>query len=327
MPGSQCLKRQVRLALRELGVPMGTRTKKVTALLADACRERGASEEAAEACSKAMADSLTDDTLLFLSGKEVEAFSKYAEEKGFDSKFGIAKQELEKLSESDLKKYYEKLGKELAKISTRDFNPGVDALDIALFGRMVAKSAVMNIEAASSFSHAISTHKVNNEVEFFTALDDRPEEQGSSHMGSLEFNAATYYRYISLDLGQLAQSLEADQLKAAIDAFTKALFMAIPDARQTTMSGASPWDYARVLVRRGQRLQVPFEAPIKAQGSGYLEPSKAALNDYLDKKEKMVGSLFGKQGDYRWGDDEAFSLDDLSGALQGHVDSLADQAA
>jgi len=304
---SQCWKRQVRLALRELGVPMGTRTKKVTALLAEACRERGAGEEAAEACGKAMADSLTDDTLLFISDSEAQAFADHAAEKDFDA--GKIKD------------------KELFKLAKKVMNPAVDALDIALFGRMVAKAPELNVEAASAFSHAISTHKVNNEVEFFTALDDHASEPGSSHMGSLEFNAATYYRYISLDLGQLAQSLEADQLKTAIDAFTKALFVAIPDARQTTMSGASPWDFARVLVRRGQRLQVPFEAPIKAQGDGYLAPSKAALNDYLDQKEKMVGSLFGKQGDYCWGDDEGFSLDDLSAALQGHVDSLADQAA
>ena len=304
---SQCWKRQVRLALRDLGVPMGTRTKKVTALLSAACQAQGAGEEAAEACGKAMADSLTDDTLLFLSDSEAQAFAEYAAEQEFNA--------------SKVK------DKELFKIAKKVMNPALDALDIALFGRMVAKAPELNVEAASAFSHAISTHKVNNEVEFFTALDDHASEPGSSHMGSLEFNAATYYRYISLDLGQLAQSLEADQLKAAIDAFTKALFLAIPDARQATMSGASPWDYARVMVRKGQRLQVPFEAPVKAQGGGYLEPSKVALNDYLDSKEKMVGSLFGKQGDYRWGEDEDFSLDDLSAALQSHVDGLTDQAA
>ncbi|MDA6076186.1 type I-E CRISPR-associated protein Cas7/Cse4/CasC [Edwardsiella anguillarum] len=48
---------------------------------------------------------------------------------------------------------------------------------------MVAKAADMNVEAAASFSHAISTHKVANEVEFFTALDDRQDEPGSAHMG------------------------------------------------------------------------------------------------------------------------------------------------
>lgn len=304
---SQCWKRQVRLALRDLGVRMGTRTKKVTALLAGACREKGVDEEAGEACGKAIADCLTDDTLLFISDTEANALADYAAELDFDA--GKVKDTA------------------VHKLVSQVMNPAIDALDIALFGRMVAKAPDLNVEAASAFSHAISTHKVNNEVEFFTALDDHASEPGSSHMGSLEFNAATYYRYVSLDLGQLSQSLEPDQLKSAIDAFTKALFVAIPDARQSTMSGASPWDYARVLVRRGQRLQVPFDAPISASGDGYLEPSKAALNDYLDKKEKMVGSLFGKDGDYRWGDDEDFSLDDLSSALQAHVGGPTDQAA
>ena len=87
---------------------------------------------------------------------------------------------------------------------------------------------------AASFAHAISTHRVSNEVEFFTALDDLQEEPGSAHMGSLEFNSATYYRYVSLDLGQLAHSLgiahsgNTDDLKKAIAAFTQALFVAVP---------------------------------------------------------------------------------------------------
>src|SRR5690606_22725177 len=149
--------------------------------------------------------------------------------------------------------------KDLAKVAKKALNPAVDALDIALFGRMVAKAAEMNVEAAASFSHAISTHKVSNEVEFFTALDDLQTEPGSAHMGSLEFNSATYYRYISLDLGQLAQTLGEDDMTRAVEAFTNALFVAVPNARQTTQSGASPWEFSRVLLRRGQRRQVPFE--------------------------------------------------------------------
>jgi CRISPR system Cascade subunit CasC len=108
-------------------------------------------------------------------------------------------------------------------------------------------------------------------------------------------------------------------LKQAIAAFTKALFMAVPNARQTTQSGASPWEFARVLVRKGQRLQAPFEQPIKAHGDGFLAPSIEALKSYLDKKEKLTGSLFGKQGCYDWGEDENFSVDDLIAKLQSHV--------
>jgi len=156
-------------------------------------------------------------------------------------------------------------------------------------------------------------------VEFFTAVDDLQTEQGAGHMGSLEFNSATYYRYISLNLGQLYQSLAGQSLPEAIDAFTKALFVAVPSARQSTMSGASPWDFAKIFVRKGQRLQVPFETAIKAKEGGYLQPSIQALTDYLSKKEKLYGSLFGKQAEYTFGEDENFSIDELVAELKTHV--------
>lgn len=297
---SQCWKRQVRLAMQEFGIKLGVRTKKAEEIFVKACLGAGAPEEKAAACGAKIASQLVDDTLLFVSETEAAAFAAYAAENDFD--------------ESKIK------DKELAKVAKKALNPAQDALDIALFGRMVAKAAEMNVEAAASFSHAISTHKVSNEVEFFTALDDRQEEPGSAHMGSLEFNSATYYRYISLDLGQLAQTMGEGDLMQAVDAFTKALFVAVPNARQTTQSGASHWDFARVLVRKGQRLQVSFETPVKkANGGGYLPESVHQLKSELDKKEKMAGSLFGKQGSYDWGDDENYSIDDLVSDLQSHV--------
>jgi len=139
-------------------------------------------------------------------------------------------------------------------------------------------------------------------------------------MGSLEYNSATYYRYISLDLGQLAQTMGESDLKNAIEAFTKALFVAVPNARQSTQSGASPWEFARVLVRKGQRLQVPFETPVKAREGGYLDSSVETLKSYLDKKEKLSGSLYGKLGAYEWGENENYSVDHLVADLQRHVE-------
>ena len=296
---SQCWKRQVRLAMQEFGVKLGIRTKKVEGLFTRACLASGASDAQASACGKKIADQLSDDTLLFISDTEAAAFAAYAAKQDFD--------------DSKLK------DKDLAKVAKKALTPALDALDIALFGRMVAKAAEMNVEAAASFSHAISTHKVSNEVEFFTALDDLQDEPGSAHMGSLEFNSATYYRYVSLDLGQLAQTMGEGDLRQAITAFTKALFVAVPNARQTTQSGASPWEFARVLVRMGQRLQVPFETAVKASDGGYLQPSVDALKEYLDKKEKLTGSLFGKIAGYEWGENEDFSIDDLITSLQTHV--------
>ncbi len=298
---SQCWKREVRLALADLGVRLGTRTKKIAQLVEKECLSLGAEPEAAVACAEKLAGFFSDDTLLFISSKEAAAFAQYAKDKDFDAdKFK---------------------NKEVIKVIKKVTDKAIDALDIALFGRMVAKAPELNVEAACSFSHAISTHRVSNEVEFFTALDDLPgeDETGSAHMGSLEFNSATYYRYISLDIGQLSQSLGSDDLEYAVENFTKALFVAVPSARQTTQSGASPWEFAKVMVRRGQRLQVPFETPVKPENGGYLHPSIRELKTYLEKKEKMTGSLFGMEDEYEWGQNENYSIDHLIEDLKKHI--------
>jgi CRISPR system Cascade subunit CasC len=296
---SQAWKRPVRMAMHEFGAKLGIRTKHVAAIISQACRDLGAIEEQAEACGEKIASCLSKDTLLFFTKVEAQAFSAYAQEKDFTTK--------------DIK------DKEIHKISKKALNPALEGVDIALFGRMVAQAAELNIEAAASFAHAISTHKVSNEVEFFTALDDCATEPGSAHMGSLEFNSATYYRYVSLDLGQLWQNMAGQNLPDAVENFTKALFVAVPTARQATQSGASPWEFAKVLVRKGQRLQVPFETAVKAEGGGFIQPSINAMTSYLAKQEKLHGSLFGKQDEYTYGQDENFSIDNLIAALMQHA--------
>lgn len=292
---SQSWKRQVRMALRDLGVRLAVRTKKVEQVMHNACLLQGASEEQAQACAEAMAKAFSKDTLFFFSPAEAEAFAKYAAEKGFDAKA---------LSDKDL-----------AKLSKKVTNSAMDGLDIALFGRMVAQQPDMNISGAASFAHAISTHRVANEIDYFTALDDLNEDVGSSHIGVLEFNSATYYRYISLDLGQLLENLEEEDLSQAVALFTKALYIAVPAARQNTQSGAGSWDYARIFVRKGQRLQASFDSPVKA-GEGWLKPSITELDAFLALKEKQAGSLFGKQTEVVLGPDSDTSIDDIVAALQ-----------
>lgn len=296
---SQCWKRQVRLAMSDFGIKLGIRTKKTAELIASECIARGATPEQAEACGKAVADTFSKDTLFFFSTREAKAFVDYAAENGFDASS------------------FEQ--KELQKISKKTLNSAADGLDIALFGRMVAQAAELNIEAAASFSHALSTHKVSNEVEFFTALDDQAEEPGSAHMGSLEFNSATYYRYISLDLGQLWENLSGEGIPEAVESFTKALFVAVPSARQSTQSGASPWEFAKIYIRKGQRLQVPFETAVRAKNGGYLQESIDALKSYLLKKEALAGSLFMKKDEYTFGEDEGFSIDNLIHSLKSYA--------
>lgn len=294
---SQCWKRAVRQEMAGFGIKLAHRTKHSAELFTQACLSAGATQDQADACGSKMSELLAKDTLLFISDSEATAFAEYAKSYDFD---------VAKLKE-----------KEIGKVAKKALTPATDALDIALFGRMVAKVEEMNVEAASSFSHAISTHKVSNDLDFFTALDDRPAEgeQGSSHMGTTEFNSATYYRYISLDVGELARYMDQADIHNAITAFVKALYVAIPSARQSTQSGASAWDFARVIVRNGQRIQVPFETAIKAKDGGFLAPSIEALKGHLDKIDKLSGSLSGKKASFDWGQNEDFSIDDLIASL------------
>lgn len=299
---SQCWKRQVRVALHERGVPIAVRTKKIEEKLSSAFKEAGATEEEIKSCAPAIAEALSDNTLLFFSDSEAKAIAKYAKEKNYA---------LNELVNGKKKG----LATGLKNAIKSRLNPALDGLDIALFGRMVAQDPDINVQAAASFAHAITTHAAANEVEFFTALDDLKEEPGSGHMGSLEFNSGTYYRYISLDLGQLAENIGRENVADAIREFTKALYIAVPSARQTTQTGLRPWDYARALVREGQGMQASFDKPIQAGKEGYLKPSIAELDRQLDLSEKLAGSLYGKQADYKFGLDPEFSIDDLAEKL------------
>lgn len=310
---SQCWKRAVRLAMHELGTVTAHRTKLITAVVKDECVKLGASPEAATLCGKSAAQAFTkavndkgeSDTLFFISDSEAAALARAFQEHAFQADIPA---------------------KDLQKICKKAINPAHDGLDIALFGRMVASAADMNVEAAASFAHAISTHKVASEVDFFTAVDDcnRGESTGSGHMGSVEFNAATYYRYISLDLGQLTENLKSEDISDAVSTFVKALFVAVPAARQATMSAACPWQYAVVTVRKGQRIQLPFENAVRTghECPDLLSASRRELQTRLEDTKKMFGSLFGEKARFEIGLGVGGSVDELIGGLEKSIAAL-----
>lgn len=166
-----------------------------------------------------------------------------------------------------------------------------DAADIALFGRMVANDPSLNVEAAAMFSHALSTHDASNEVDFYSAVDDvkqfvdgsaaETDDAGAAMIGTLEFNSATYYRYVGINLDQLfsPKSLgpvpQADR-KGILRAFITACLMAVPGARKNSMNGATlPVEVLGIRKAKGQPIQLvnAFEEPVKAGKGGYAEKS------------------------------------------------------
>ncbi|HEY4691595.1 MAG TPA: type I-E CRISPR-associated protein Cas7/Cse4/CasC, partial [Anaerolineae bacterium] len=86
------------------------------------------------------------------------------------------------------------------------------APDIALFGRMLADRPETNIDAACQVAHAISTHAVKMDIDYFTAMEElaEPHETGASQIGTGGFNSACFYRYLRLDYGKLLENLKDD---------------------------------------------------------------------------------------------------------------------
>ena len=127
----------------------------------------------------------------------------------------------------------------LAKTLQQSLNGG-KAADLALFGRMLADLPGKNIDAASQVAHAISTHQVSSEFDYYTAVDDlKPDDTaGADMIGTVEFNSACYYRYANIDLGQLVKNLDGDRdlAIATVEAFLTAARDAVPTGKQNSFA-------------------------------------------------------------------------------------------
>lgn len=167
-----------------------------------------------------------------------------------------------------------------------------DAADISIFGRMVASDHSMTVEAASMFSHALSTHKVDNEIDFFSAVDDlQPkEESGAGMTSTLEFNSATYYRFAALNLDMLADEehlkcMTKKERQKVVRTFVEATIKAIPGARKNTMNGNTLPAYVLGVVReKGHPIQLinAFEIPVRSS-QGYSAKSIELLKSEYAK--------------------------------------------
>jgi CRISPR system Cascade subunit CasC len=188
----------------------------------------------------------------------------------------------------------EKQLKPIAKELLEQLNGG-QATDLALFGRMLADLPKNNVNAACQVAHAISTHKVGREFDFYTAVDDlqKEDETGAGMMGDIEFNSACYYRYANIDLEQLKHNLNDDKLAFdAVEAFLRAAVAAVPTGKQTSFSAQNPPDFVFAVVRDAGTwsLANAFCHPIKTNGD-LVEDSIDALVKYWGKLNKAYGTV------------------------------------
>lgn len=176
--------------------------------------------------------------------------------------------------------------KEVKKIFKDD-----NSLDLALFGRMVADNPDLNVDAACQVAHAISTHEVVPEFDYFTAVDDEKDDEtaGSAMIGTLEYNSSTLYRYANINLQELEHNIGADLAVKGATLFLKDFITTMPTGKENTFANKTLPQYVLVTLRDDTPVNLvsAFEEPIKSK-TGYVEKSIQALESELKETDKFV---------------------------------------
>ncbi len=292
---SQCLKRSIRmddLFAQTTNVP----TSKRTQYLADEVAKKlvdihGKEAEDAKMIAVALMGEYTQPNkkkpeqsavLVFISDDELNA---------------IADQLVDRWDEMSDEKVRSGVIKEIVKEMVKTYQNRTAAPDIALFGRMLADEPKLNLEAACQVAHAISTHRVSMEMDYFTAVDDvreESEETGAGHINTLGFNSSCFYRYARIDWDQLLKNLkDIDLARRTVEGFLRASIVAVPSGKQKSTAALNPPSFLLAVVRTdgmGWNLANAFEKPVVAtRDNSLVEASIAALDSYWGKLETVYG--------------------------------------
>ncbi|MBT8224414.1 MAG: type I-E CRISPR-associated protein Cas7/Cse4/CasC [Dactylosporangium sp.] len=294
---SQAWKRATRVAFEErLQIPqadLGVRTKRIAKLLADRLAERtGLGAEAATRLSTTLLADLkvtpskkqASETsyLLFFGRHQLETIIDLVADRA---------SELADLPDKDLEKAVSGLG-------VRDALKKGHPIDVALFGRMVADLAELNVDAATQVAHALSTHATEIEFDYYTAVDDDKDrsagdDAGAGMIGTVEFTSATLYRYATVGLHQLAENLDGDPdvVLNALAAFLQAFVFSMPTGHENSFAHRTVPNLISVVIRDDQPVNLvsAFERPVLADGHGIASQSILALAAEKQRVETSWG--------------------------------------
>ncbi|MHB0858473.1 MAG: type I-E CRISPR-associated protein Cas7/Cse4/CasC [Anaerolineae bacterium] len=290
---SQCLKRAMRIDpcfAKTTEVPLGQRTKRIVKIVRDALVAAGKDEAQAEVLASAFVTAYASklDPKTVGPGKETQtAVLIYASQSELQTITGALLERWDDLVGLD-DKALPKAIEEVAKPITRAHRDVTSAPDIALFGRMLAEKPELGLEAACQVAHALSTHRVAMEMDFFTAVDDllKRDEPGAGMMGVSGYDSACYYRYARIDWDQLVKNLdgEVDLAIKTVDGFLQASLCAVPSGKQNSHAAFNPPSLALAVVRRdgmAWNLANAFEQPVRPdRDGGYVSPSLMKLDAY-----------------------------------------------
>lgn len=168
------------------------------------------------------------------------------------------------------------------------------AADIAMFGRMLADNPDYNREAAVQVAHAITTHRVTVEDDYYTAVDDlktADEDAGAGFVGELGFGSGIFYLYACVDAALLKRNLggDADLAATAAAALAEAAATVSPKGKQPSFAARSRAHY--FLAERGsaqpRTLAGAFIRPV--EGPDLAAASTARLTEWRARLDSAYG--------------------------------------
>ena len=198
------------------------------------------------------------------------------------------------------------------------------SIDIALFGRMIADSKLnekikkenekgkkkknidneekeesrinLNEDASAQIAHAISTHGVQTEFDYFTALDDlsKDAKPGAAMIDTIEYNSSTLYRYGNVALHEFYHQMKEnkEETKKAIILFVEAFLKSLPSGKINSFANQTIPSSVVVSLRKDRPVSLvgAFETPIKTKLSqeGYVNESIEAMFKEYQKIQRFV---------------------------------------
>ena len=196
------------------------------------------------------------------------------------------------------------------------------SIDIALFGRMIADKDLnrviskenekskkiidngenkvsrisLNEDASAQIAHAISTHGVQTEFDYFTALDDlsKDAKPGAAMIDTIEYNSSTLYRYGNVALHEFYHQMKEnkEETKKAIILFVEAFLKSLPSGKINSFANQTIPSSVVVSLRKDRPVSLvsAFETPIKTKLSqeGYVNESIEAMFKEYQKIQRFV---------------------------------------
>lgn len=257
---------------------VGIRTRKIVEYIVeiikkinDSYTDKEATNRATNVLEQAGIKIKEDNKVIYFFGEEqLENIAKVAASPEF---------KIEKISDN------KKANEEYQKLLKDDFY-----IDIALFGRMIASERGLGVDASSQVAHAISTHGVQTEFDYFVAIDKQEGNSGAAMLGNIEYNSSTLYRYANIALHEfLEQAGNKDSMINATKLFVEAFTKSLPTGKVNTFANQTLPSILVINLREDRPVSLvsAFESPVKSE-EGYVAGSIRRMSEEMVKVQKFV---------------------------------------